>query len=64
MSDSSTTVIASMELRVTNSRAISLIDDAIRDISGRGLVSTSEMTDLLLDIRLYLSSSESENVAV
>lgn len=64
MSDSSTTVITSMELQVTNSRAISLIDDAIRDISGRGLVSTSEMTDLLLDIRLYLSSSESENVAV
>lgn len=64
MSDSSTTVITSMEPQVTNSRAISLIDDAIRDISGRGLVSTSEMTDLLLDIRLYLSSSESENVAV
>ena len=31
-----------------------LIDNAIKQISGRQLVSSSEMTDLLLDIRLHL----------
>lgn len=37
-----------------NEKAIQLVDRAIKEISGRDLVSTSEMTDLLLDIRLYL----------
>lgn len=31
-----------------------MIDQAIKDISGQQLVSSAEMTDLLLDIRLYL----------
>jgi hypothetical protein len=31
-----------------------LVDSAINEISGRELVSTAEMTDLLLDIRLHL----------
>jgi hypothetical protein len=31
-----------------------LVDKAINDISGRKLVSTEEMTDLLLDIRLHI----------
>lgn len=31
-----------------------LVDKAINDISGREIVSTSEMTDLLLDIRLHI----------
>lgn len=35
-------------------KAITLVDKAIKDISGQQLVSSSEMTDLLLDIRLYL----------
>ena len=35
-----------------------LIDDAIKQISGRQLVSSSEMTDLLLDIRLHLMINE------
>ena len=35
-----------------------LIDDAIKQISGRQLVSSSEMTDLLLDIRLHLMIDE------
>ena len=34
--------------------AIQMVDKAIGDISGQQLVSSSEMTDLLLDIRLYL----------
>lgn len=37
-----------------NNNAVQLVDKAIKDISGQQLVSTSEMTDLLLDIRLYL----------
>lgn len=37
-----------------NDKAINLVDKAIKDISGQQLVSSSEMTDLLLDIRLYL----------
>lgn len=31
-----------------------LIDKALSEISGRELISTSEMTDLLLDIRLHI----------
>jgi hypothetical protein len=38
--------------------ATNLIDKAIKNISGRDLVSTNEMTDLLLDIRLYLLAQE------
>jgi hypothetical protein len=35
-----------------------MIDNAIKNISGRQLVSSSEMTDLLLDIRLHLMINE------
>ncbi len=35
-----------------------IIDNAIKNISGRQLFSSSEMTDLLLDIRLYLITNE------
>jgi hypothetical protein len=41
-----------------NKNAVQLVDQAIKDISGQQLVSTSEMTDLLLDIRLYLLINE------
>jgi|688.fasta_scaffold00184_20 hypothetical protein len=33
-----------------------LVDEALSEISGRDLVSSSEMTDLLLDIRLHLEA--------
>jgi len=42
--------------------AIELLDQAIKNISGRDLVSTAEMTDLLLDIRLYLMTNETVSV--
>ncbi len=42
-----------MTKQITN-----LIDNAIKQISGRQLVSSSEMTDLLLDIRLHLMIDE------
>jgi hypothetical protein len=35
-----------------------LVDEALAEISGRDLVSTAEMTDLLLDIRLHLITNE------
>ena len=38
--------------------AVNLVDKTIKDISGQNLVSTNEMTDLLLDIRLYLLTIE------
>lgn len=41
-----------------NNLAVNLVDKAIKEISGRDLVSTSEMTDLLLDIRLYLMTED------
>jgi hypothetical protein len=41
-----------------NDKAITLVDKAIKDISGQQLVSSAEMTDLLLDIRLYLIQQE------
>jgi len=37
-------------------KATELVDNALKEISGRDLVSAKEMTDLLLDIRLYLMS--------
>jgi hypothetical protein len=50
--ESSTTVEDSNT--APTSPAISLVDKAIAQISGQQLVSSAEMTDLLLDIRLYL----------
>lgn len=41
-----------------NNKATDLVDKAIKDISGRELVSSIEMTDLLLDIRLYLIANQ------
>jgi len=41
-----------------NNLAINLVDKAMKDISGRDFVATSEMTDLLLDIRLYLMTED------
>lgn len=52
MKKSSTTVTDSHDAEV--SPALQLVDSAIAKISGQQLVSTAEMTDLLLDIRLYL----------
>ena len=40
----------------------SLVDKTISQISGRELVSSSEMTDLLLDIRLYLIQLEEKTL--
>jgi hypothetical protein len=38
-------------------KATDMVDKALNSISGQQLVSSSEMTDLLLDIRLYLMFS-------
>jgi hypothetical protein len=38
----------------SKTNVIQMVDKAIGDISGQQLVSSSQMTDLLLDIRLYL----------
>ena len=59
MAESSTTVRHSHEIPLPAREAmIQLLDSTIMQISGRDLVSTSEMTDLLLDIRLHLMLSE------
>ena len=42
---------------------ITLLDQALVNISGRELVASSEMQDLLLDIRLHLMTAESASVA-
>ena len=42
-----------METAQQISTITDLIDNAIKHISGRELVSSSEMVDLLLDIRLH-----------
>lgn len=39
-------------------KATQMIDDAIKLISGRELLSSSEMTDILLDIRLQILLDE------
>ena len=40
-----------------------LVDKAINTISGRELVASSEMIDLLLDIRLLLLDTDSKETA-
>jgi chromosomal replication initiation ATPase DnaA len=39
---------------VTNTMAVERIDKALVEVSGRDLVSSAEMTDLLLDVRQIL----------
>lgn len=39
---------------------IALVDKAIAHCSGRDIVSSAEMTDLLLDIRILLVTAETE----
>jgi hypothetical protein len=41
-----------------NDELVKIVDKAIKDISGQQLVSSAQMTDLLLDIRLYLLINE------
>jgi hypothetical protein len=41
-----------------NIKAVILVDQAIKNISGQQLVSSAEMTDLLLDIRIYLMTED------
>jgi hypothetical protein len=42
---------------------ITLLDKALVSISSRELVASSEMQDLLLDIRLHLMTTESASVS-
>lgn len=37
---------------------LKLVDEALAGMSGRDLISSAEMTDLLLDIRLHLFANE------
>lgn len=37
-----------------------LLDKALADIAGQQLVSSTEMTDMLLDIRLFLMASDGQ----
>ena len=50
----SSTTVEDSNTTSSPSPAITLVDKAIAQISGQQLVSSAEMTDLLLDIRLYL----------
>ena len=56
MTDSSATVRHrdKVDSSERDTKILELVDVTIGKISGRDLVSTSEMTDLLLDIRLHL----------
>jgi len=47
-----------------NQKIAELIDKVLTEISGRDLVSTGEMTDLLLDIRLFLIMDEESSTTV
>jgi len=44
--------------KVTIKLVTDLVDKALNEISGREIVSTAEMTDLLLDIRLHIMMDE------
>ena len=43
--------------------AMKIVDNAIKEISGREIVSTTEMSDILLDVRLMLSSMTGQDTA-
>jgi len=45
-------------------QATDMVDKALNSISGQQLVATSEITDLLLDIRLFLMFSCMDKEAV
>ena len=45
-------------MTMNKTKITNLVDETIGTISGRELISVSEMTDLLLDIRLYLLLAE------
>lgn len=47
-----------------NQKISELIDSALSQMSGRDLVSASEMTDLLLDIRLFLMIDQESSTTV
>lgn len=38
--------------------ALAVIDKALKEISGREIVSSAEMSDLLLDVRLLLTNND------
>lgn len=44
-----------------DSEIVSLIDKAIAHCSGRDIVSSTEITDMLLDIRLLIITTETES---
>jgi hypothetical protein len=46
-----------METEQIIKEATEIIDKALKEISGRDLVSTSQMSDLLLDMRQLMQSS-------
>jgi hypothetical protein len=39
---------------------ITLLDNAVRECSGRDIISTGEMVDMLLDMRLLLMTTDPE----
>lgn len=45
-------------MTINKTEITNLVDETISTISGRELISVSEMTDLLLDIRLLLVNVE------
>ena len=42
--------------------ALTVIDQSLRTIMGRELVSSGEVADLLLDVRMLLTSATADNV--
>jgi hypothetical protein len=44
-----------------NEELVALVDKAIAHCSGRDIVSSAEMTDLLLDIRILLITTNTES---
>ena len=45
-------------MTMNKTKITNLVDETIGTISGRELISVSEMTDLLLDIRLLLIATQ------
>jgi hypothetical protein len=45
-----------------NEELIALLDSAIKQCSGREIIPTSEMADILLDMRLLLMTQEEKEI--
>lgn len=58
MSDPKSSTTVNDSHKQPSSLAVQFVDAKLAEVVGRGLVSTAEVTNMLLDIRLFLMGQE------